>query len=197
MEEAMKKYMTAKNAVFLIAIILAVVFIAHIKVLALLFFATFVVACSLMPLVDKLSKKMKRTTAATLVMTGTIGAVLAFIIPIIHVAIHQITSFLSTLPQTMEPLKKYLEGAGQTDFNTQQTDISGVIPSISDCLSKVVDNSINFSMGFAQSLIYLLVAMLVIYYIFADKEILKNTALRLFPTTMREKTSGFIDSISD
>lgn len=197
MEDMIKRYLTIKNTFFSIAIILAVVFIVHIKALALLFFASFVVACSLMPLVDRLSQKLKRTTAAGLVLGGAIAIFLAFVLPIVHVAIHQITSFLSNLPKTMEPLKKYLETNVSQDFSSQQTDISGVIPSISDCLSKVIDNSINFSMGFAQNLIYLLVAMLVIYYILADKQLIKNTTLRLFPIAMRDKTGIIIDSISE
>ena len=54
-----KQYITAKNIIFSIILILFLVFITKIKDIAILFFASYVISCSLNPLVDKLSKKIK------------------------------------------------------------------------------------------------------------------------------------------
>ncbi len=71
-----KKYMTTNNVTFLILVLIGLAFLSQIKVIALLFFASFVIACSLNPIVDKLEKKMKRTTATSLVLFGTTASFL-------------------------------------------------------------------------------------------------------------------------
>ena len=56
-ENLFQKYISAKNIIFFIIAILFIVFITKIKDIAILFFASYVIACSLNPLVDKLTKK--------------------------------------------------------------------------------------------------------------------------------------------
>ena len=67
-----QKYLTAKNIAFILLIMVFLFFLAQIKVIAMMFFASFVIACSLNPLVDKLEKKMKRSAAVTIVLTSSI-----------------------------------------------------------------------------------------------------------------------------
>ena len=50
-----RKYITVKNIIFFIIAILFIIFVTKIKDIAILFFASYVIACSLNPLVDKLS----------------------------------------------------------------------------------------------------------------------------------------------
>ena len=54
-----KSYLTTKNFIFFVIAILFLVFITRIKDIAILFFASYVLACSLNPLVDKLMCKFK------------------------------------------------------------------------------------------------------------------------------------------
>ena len=77
-----KKYITVKNIIFFIIAILFLVFITKIKDIAILFFASYVVACSLNPIVDKLEKKMKRPLASALVLGGGLLTLSFFVIPI-------------------------------------------------------------------------------------------------------------------
>ena len=65
-----KKFVTVKNIIFFIIAILFIIFITKIKDIAILFFASYVIACSLNPLVDKMTKKMSRSLASTLVLCG-------------------------------------------------------------------------------------------------------------------------------
>ncbi len=51
-----QKYITTKNIIFFIIAVLFIIFISKIQDIAILFFASYVIACSLNPLVDKLSK---------------------------------------------------------------------------------------------------------------------------------------------
>ena len=51
-----QKYVSAKNIIFFIIAILFLVFITKIKDIAILFFASYVIACSLNPVVCKFIK---------------------------------------------------------------------------------------------------------------------------------------------
>ena len=61
-ENVFQKYVSAKNIIFFIIAILFIVFLTKIKDIAVLFFASYVIACSLNPLVDKLSKNLAIST---------------------------------------------------------------------------------------------------------------------------------------
>jgi predicted PurR-regulated permease PerM len=52
-ENIFQKGINAKNIIFFVIVILFLVFIPKIKDVAILFFASYVIACSLNPLVDK------------------------------------------------------------------------------------------------------------------------------------------------
>ena len=57
-ENIFQKGLNAKNIIFFIIALLFIIFVTKIKDIAILFFASYVIACSLNPLVDKLSKKL-------------------------------------------------------------------------------------------------------------------------------------------
>ena len=67
-----KSYLTVKNIIFFIVAILFIKFLTTISAIAMMFFASYVLACSLNPLVELLTKRMKRPMAATVVITGMI-----------------------------------------------------------------------------------------------------------------------------
>ena len=68
-----------KNMIFLIVAILLILFIAQIKNIALLGFGAFVLACSLNPAVDKLSKVTSRSFASTVVIISTVLIIIMFL----------------------------------------------------------------------------------------------------------------------
>ena len=82
-ENIFPKYITAKNIIFFIIAILFLIFVAKIKDVAILFFASYVIACSLNPLVDKLSQKFNRKVSSALVLVATLVLIGLFFIPII------------------------------------------------------------------------------------------------------------------
>ena len=71
-----------KIILFLILAIFSVWMVIQIKEIAMLFFGSFVIACSLNPLVDKLSKKMNRACATTLVLLVVSVLLLLVLFPV-------------------------------------------------------------------------------------------------------------------
>ena len=191
------KYISAKNIIFFIVAILFIIFITKIKDIAILFFASYVFACSLNPLVDRLSKKIKRSFASCIVLLGTIGIILAFFIPLLGMLGHQIKSFILCTPQHFSTVKTLLLN---TPFISQtqlaNIDFTNFLSSAADVTSKFVNQSINISINLAQAFVYMVAATIITYYFMADKEQVRDGALSLFPDNLKEKASNIIASIS-
>ena len=71
-ENIFTKYITIKNIIFFVMTILLIVFITKIQDVAIMFFASYVIACSLNPIVDKLEKKFKRNVASAIVLGSSL-----------------------------------------------------------------------------------------------------------------------------
>ena len=192
-----KKYITAKNIIFFILAVLVLIFITKIKDIAILFFASYVIACSLNPLVDKMTKKMSRHVASTLVLSGVLLVTALFLIPIFIMAGYQIKAFVTLLPDYIINIKTFLVQTpilGKSVLG--QLDIGELISSTSGFTSKFVNESINFSMGFASAIVYFLAACIIIYYFMADKKTVKDAYMSLFPHQMKKRAEEIIETIS-
>ena len=111
MIQIFNKYIGFKNFMFIILALLFIIFLAQIKDIAILFFAAFVISCSLNPLVDKLCeryKKLNRHSASAIVLTLTLLSCFIFLIPIIITGGEQISSFINAFPERFVHAKKFL-----------------------------------------------------------------------------------------
>lgn len=200
MVEFFKRYTGIKNILFFILAILFLVFITKIKDIAILFFAAYVIACSLYPLVDKIcmkSKKINRPAATVIVMSGTLLTAFIFVIPIIIVGGHQISSFLNMFPEHMENTRQFLSGIPVlSNFSLNSLDAGSLVTSATDVTSNIVSRSITFSKDLASAFVCFLAGCIIIYYFIADREIVKKGYLSLFPRSMKNKADEILDSIS-
>lgn len=195
--ETVRQYVTPKNIIFFVITALLLVFIAKIKDIAILFFASFVIACSLNPLVDKLSNKFNRGLSSALVLFGALAIVAGFIVPIIVMGSHQIKSFLNLLPEYVKNIETFLTSIPilkNTDFTT--VDFGGIVSSASGFTSDIVSNSINLSKELVSMLVYFLAACIIIYYFMSDKAVVRKAYLSLFPSQMKDRAGEIMSSIS-
>ena len=197
MLDIFKKYITVKNIIFFIISILAIIFITKIKDIAILFFASYVIACSLNPIADRLEKKMPRSAAAGIVLLGALGILLAFVVPIFVMGGHQIHSFMGTLPERLASAKNFifsLPYLNTTDL--KHMDLSSLIASAFGATGNVVSTSISFSKEIASGIIYSLASCLIIYYFIADKDVVRKGYTNLFPKQMKERAEDILETIS-
>lgn len=196
-ENIFPKYITAKNIIFFIITILFLIFVAKIKDIAILFFASYVIACSLNPLVDRLSKRLNRNLSSALVLVFTLVLIGLFFIPIIALAGHEIKSFLEHIPVYIDYLRDFIANTPLINKSIlAKIDIGDFISSASGFTSNFVGKSINFSVNIASTFIYLIVASIIIYYFMADKDIVKDGYLKLFPAQMKKRAEEIIETIS-
>lgn len=192
-----QKYLTTKNIIFFIVMILLIKFIASIKDIAILFFASYVIACSLNPLVDKISKKFNRTVSAGIVLFLLLVVIGAFFIPLIVMGGYEIKSFVQHVPQYIDFVKDFVATLPFINKSQlAQIDIGDFISSASGFTSNFVNKSINLSVNFAQTIVYFIAALIIIFYFMADKETVKKAYMSLFPTNMKNKADEIIETIS-
>lgn len=192
-----KKYLTTNNVTFLILIIIAMAFISQIKVIALLFFASFVIACSLNPIVDKLEKKMKRPTAASLVIFATLAISFAFFVPIIVVAIKQVNGFMTILPEKLDLIQDYILNHRFYGHKLpEMINFDALIKSSSPVATGILHQSINFTIAFFQSILFFLAICMIVFYFLADKDVIKDGIIKIFPRKLQKNASGIYEDIS-
>lgn len=195
--EIFKKYITAKNIIFAILAILCIVFITKIKDIAILFFASYVIACSLNPIVDKLSKKVSRGFASGLVLGGGLLVGGLVFIPIIAMAGHEIKSFVHFLPKHIANVQNFLAHTPFLDkLGLHNLSLGDILPSATGFTSTFVNESISFSIEIATAVIYSLAACIIIFYFMSDKEVVKKFVMSLFPRQMKVKAEEILETIS-
>lgn len=197
LENIFQKNISAKNVIFFIITILFLFFIAKIKDVAILFFASYVIACSLNPLVDKLSGKLKRNVAAGIVLLSTLLILGLFFVPLIVMAGYEIKSFIENIPQYIETIKHFFATTPLINKSMlANINVGDFISSASGFTSDFVNKSINFSANIASSMVYFLAATIIVYYFMADKVQVKNGYMKLFPAQLKERADEIIETIS-
>ena len=195
-----QKSITPKNIIFFVITILFLIFISKIQEIAIMFFASYVIACSLNPLVDKLEKKFKRNIASIIVLTGSIVVICAFFIPLFVMGIHEIKSFAEALPQHGELIKNFIANntlLAKLNINIAEIDFSDILPSASGVTSGIVNSSINIGKNIGTGFVYLIISIIIIFYFMSDKETIRKTTLSMFPSNMQDRANDILNSISE
>ncbi len=195
-----EKFFNKQNITFSIGIILYLIFLFVLTDIALMLFASFVIACSLNPLVDKLEKKMKRSMASAIVLFAFLGVIFLLFLPIVVMGCTQFDNITSQFFHIIGNLENvvektpYLKGIDISKF-----DISTVMAGYSDLANNVVDVMKNLSF----TIVYFIISVLFTYFFMADEKTIRDTLLRLIPPKAREarakmfeittkKVSGYI-----
>lgn len=192
-----RKYVTTRNVAFLIMVIVALFCLVQIKVIALLFFASFVIASSLNPIVDWLEKKMKRPLAASLVIFGVLMVFVAFFVPIILVAVNQVQGLATILPEKIDWLQNFIYNYSFYGHKLPEiVDIDALIRSSSPFATGLLNQSINITINIFQGILFALAICIIVYYFMADKAYLKKSFIKIFPKKIKAKAFYIYDNIS-
>ncbi len=192
-----QKHLTGRNLMFCIAIIVFIVLIMTMQDIALMFFASFVIACSLNPIVNKLTPKLNRKKASAFVLFGFIFIVALVFIPLIALAGYEIKVFAVSFPEYLENIKSFLQNSNIiSKSDIASIDVGGAITTASGITSKLLNEIVDLGKNIGTMVVYLIVSTIIIYYLLADKEALKDTYKRMFPKPMRNKAEDVLKIIS-
>lgn len=193
-----KNSITVKNIIFILMVIILIKFFSQITTTAMLFFASYVFACSLNPLVDKFSQKVSRPLAASIVMGGITLVVFAVLLPLAVIAFKQIEILLLALPNKIEAIKTFVlnkQILGQTIVS--MIDIPSMFEPVSNFTTHLVNQSITLTLNVVQALIYLLAMCIITYYFIVDKTTIRKGFMMLFPKHIKKKADIIISTISE
>ncbi len=197
-EDLLKKYINFKNITFSFILLLFLFFIFYCEDIAIMFFASFVIACSLNPIVDKLSKKLPRGIAAEIVTAGLLIILLCIFVPVCIVAFEQISLFISKLPEYIDNFDEFIFRAPILNkFHFLANNADNFMEQISLSSSDLLTQAVDIGKCIGKSFMYLIVSIIIIFNLVSDKEKIKNYYLRIFPSNMRKKAENVSNIISD
>ena len=195
--DIIKKYLNFKNVTFSLIVLLFLFFIFKCKDIAIMFFASYVIACSLNPIVDKLSEKLPRGTAANIVTLGILLLILAVFIPICMLSFEQISIFVDKLPNYIDNFDEFIFGIPIfKQFHFLANDADTFMEQVSLSSSDLLNNAIVVGKAIGKTCMYMLVSIILIFNFMSDKENIKNYYLRAFPSNMRNKAEEVSHIIS-
>ena len=194
-----KELFTAKNIVFLLLFFVLLKFIPQVSDIVLLFFACFVLACSMLPLVNWFDKRTKNRTLSTLiVILFSVILVLAFFLPVLTITIEQISALIQTLPSKIIELQSYLQnlhfaGRSFSDY----VNFESVMSNADGIAKGIVSQSVNLTIGFLQAIIVFIAVITILFYLLKDSTYMKSKFLEFFPENLKSKAENIFIKISE
>ena len=197
-EDIIKRYMIFKNITFTIVVLLFLYFIFRCKDIAIMFFACFVIACSLNPIVEKLSRKLPRGVAVDIVTGGVLLLILAVFVPVCILSFEQISIFLSKLPRYIDNFDEFIFGIPiLKQFHFLANDADSFMEQMSVSSSDLLAHAVDIGKCIGKTCMYLIVSIIIIFNMVSDKVNIKKYCLSAFPSNMRKKAEKVSNIISD
>ncbi len=185
-----------KYAMFVIVAILMILFIIQIKGIAILAFGSFVLACSLNPAVDKLSNKMPRSLASTVVILGTIAIVVLFLIPIVTISMEEIHQVINNIPNYIKNINNFLSNKtimGKTLI--EYIDIESFTKTSSQFASGILNKSIDFTMALMEAITVIITIGVIVFYMINEKNLIRDSIILVFPPKLKTKAKEVYETI--
>ena len=186
----------AQNISFGILILFIIFLLVKMTDIALLLFVSYVISCAINPFVDKMSEKIPRSLATTVMIFVITLVTLLILTPIVIMSVNEIKEFLAQLPQQLHNIQHFLGtfkigGQSISDY----LDMNTVLTNSSPIAKEVIDKSINITIGFVGILTILVTIGIIVYFLTNDRDKIKEYCLKLFPVSIREKASTVMDEL--
>ena len=186
----------AQNISFGILILFIIFLLVKMTDIALLLFVSYVISCAINPFVDKMSEKIPRSAAVTLMITIITIVTLGVFIPIFVMAFNEIRDFVNQLPQQIQNIQHFFDTfkIGGQDIS-QYLNIDAVLNNSTMIAKEVIDRSINITIGIVGVITLLVTLSIIVFFISNDRDKIKDFTLKLFPVSIRNKTACVIDEL--
>lgn len=191
-----KKNLTVKNIAFVLLVLFLIWFIGQIADITLIFFAAFVIACSLNPLVDKMSKKISRMSATVIALTLMFVVAFGVLIPVGILAYREISDIVQFLPVAATKAIAWLKSAYIMGYKlTTFVDANSLNFDPSSIFAEVLGKSMDITMGIADGLTAFFSIAMIVFYLVYEKDYIHKSYRRLFPVKMKKRASEILSTI--
>ena len=193
-----KSSITPKNICFTLLVLFIIFLLVKMTDIALLLFCSYVISSAINPFIDKLSEKMPRSLATTLMIVLILLVTLGILTPIVIMSVNEITDLVNNMPQHIAKLQNFIanfkiSGHGIAEY----LNIDTVLNNSSTIAKEVINKSINVTVGFVGLLTILVTIGIIVYFLSNDREDIKKFALKLFPYDLRPRASEVIDDLEN
>ncbi len=185
-----------KNIMFVIVAILIIIFIVQIKSIALLAFGSFVLACSLNPAVDKLSTKMPRSLASTVVILSAILITVLFFVPIVTISIEEIHQVINNIPDFAKNTVDFMSNKtimGKTLL--EYVNIEAITQNTSQVATGILNKSINFTMALIEIITIVITIGVIVFYMINEKNLIRDAIILVFPPKLKTRAKEVYENI--
>ena len=185
-----------KYILFLTVAVLFVWAVSQIKEVALIFFGSFVIACSINPIVDKLSKKIPRSISTFLIIIIATVLVFLVLVPIGIAAFKEIKSLVMMLPSFAETVIEWLKGRSFMGHTLSEfVNYEDIVVHTSSIAGSILDKSVDITLGIIDAVTVILSMIMIIFYLVYEKNQINKSTLKLFPPKLKERASEIIIAI--
>lgn len=193
-----KDVLTTKNLVFLILLVIILKLIPQVSEFVMLFFACFVLSCSMLPIVDWLNKKTKnRTFSVLIVITVAVFLTLAFILPVFAITIEQISLFFQSVPEKLIEIQNYLQHFNfGGHYLSEYINAESIMNNGESIAKGILSQSWNITVEFVQGIVVFIAVVTILFYLLKDSNYMKEKFLEFFPDKMKEKADKISVKIS-
>ena len=163
----------------------------------LILFASYVLACSFNPIVDKLEKKMPRNAATGLVLTIAVIIMVLILTPALIIALKEMYGFLKDLPDTLKEITHFVETSkiGAISLKTF-INVDELITNISNASKNILGGFKDFTAALSQWITVIIAVALTTYYWVSEKVYVKKRFLMLFPNETKSKADKISHNLS-
>ena len=191
-----KNNSTYKYTLFALLAIFVIWGISQIKETAMIFFGAYVIACSLNPIVDKMSNKIPRALATAIVIIFSLILVLLVFLPVTITTVKEIKSLVSLIPDGVRSLITWINSTQIMGYKLNSF-ISTDSLSISSgtIAGNILDKSYVITMGILDSVTVILSILMVVFYLILEKKPINQKMMKLFPPKIRDRASEIVTCI--
>lgn len=191
-----KSCLTKTNISFTLLVLFLIFMLVKMTDIALLLFCSYVISCAINPLVDKMSEKIPRAIATTVVISIITLITLGILIPIVVMSVNEIKDFVTQLPTQIKNLESFLNTFKIGSYSIGEFfNLDAGLTTSTEVATKVIDKSINFTVSLLGSLAILVTVAIIVFFITNDKKQIKEFSLKLFPISLRANASRIIDEL--
>ena len=177
---------SSKSILLIFALIILTLLVVQVRDLILLTFASFVIASSLLPAINFLSKKIPRNAAVFIVYFFVLAVIITLFIPLFAILAEQTEEFLRQFPYYLTIMEKSLL---KWHLNI---DDYGLIPNIESKSSlvsafgkNIVDHTIKITHDILVGTVMYSSLAIMVLFMLLEKDELKDNFLKCFPEKYR------------
>lgn len=191
-----QNYNIFKNLMLYTFVMLMGFLVYKLQIIMILFFAAFIVASSIEPVVKYLSQKMPRKSAVILVTVFGVVSIALFLVPFLNILIAQSIAFLKNLPAYWEKLSLLTTWLERIRKMHILPDIAQLFSFASSLGQNVLSSSIDSIKNIVSAVMFTFLTAMLTLYMLMDRVYLKDKILSFFPVEKREKAVGILSIIS-